>query len=149
MCSEYAIKIMYADWVHHDDRIAFPKNRYSVATNIVPGTKCLVYLTGPIKRIVTVSEITSTVYDGKENWPNHEIEFPRWPYVVPHNLLISYKKGLGLEEIRELGLPKFRPRPGDTYVSIDKDIFEGCKKHYKNKKTLIGKTGYQNNKNVI
>lgn len=124
MGNDYAIKIMYADWVNRDDRIAFPQKRYNLALNMIPGTLCLIYLTGPIKRIVTASKITGTIDDGQKKWPVQEIEYPRWPYVVPHERLLPYKVGLRLEDIRELGVPKFRPRPGDTYLEINKEIFE-------------------------
>ncbi|MHB1127937.1 MAG: hypothetical protein ACYC2T_13475 [Bacillota bacterium] len=123
MESMYGLKIMYYDWpINRPERIGFPKNRYQIAANIVPGTQCLIYLTAPIKRIVTATKITGTIESGRKKWPNHEQEFTRWPYVLPHELILPTKRGIFLKEIREL-LPNFGPRPGDTYIKLPREIY--------------------------
>ncbi|MBS4032026.1 MAG: hypothetical protein KGZ63_11510 [Clostridiales bacterium] len=119
--SGYGLKVLYADWVNRTERLAFPKNRKTVAESMTPGTNCLIYLTSPIKRIVGATTITGTVEDGKKNWPDQAEIFARWPYVVPHELITpKLKTGLTL---KEAGID-FRPRPGDTFKAIDKDTFD-------------------------
>ena len=119
--SGYGLKVLYADWVKRMERLAFPKNRRTVAVNMQPGTKCLLYLTSPIKRIVGATIITGTVEDGEKKWPDHAKEFARWPYVVPHELITpTLKTGLTLEEA---GID-FRPRPGDTFKALNKETFD-------------------------
>lgn len=119
--SAYGLKILYSDWPRKaPERIAFPKNRYNIAKSMQPGMLCLIYLTHPIKRIVTVTEITGTIESGAKAWPDQEEEYPRWPYVVPHKQTMGFKEGLTL---KDAGLD-FRPRPGDTYLKLDKDTFE-------------------------
>ena len=123
--SMYGLKILYSDWpINRIERIAFPKNRYGMASDMIPGTLCLVYLTGPIKRIVTAVKITGTIADGSKNWPNHDNEYPRWPYAVPHELLMPLKQGIPLKNIREMWKPDFGPRLGDTYFELKKEIYD-------------------------
>ncbi|MBU7005541.1 hypothetical protein [Phosphitispora fastidiosa] len=120
--SSYGLKILYANWTREaPERIAFPKNRYNIAKSMAPGMLCLVYLTHPIKRIVTVTEITGTIETGAKRWPDQEREYPRWPFVVPHKKILGLKEGLTL---KEAGID-FRPRPGDTYLKLDKATFDG------------------------
>ena len=119
--SPYGLKILYANWTREaPERIAFPKNRYNIAKSMTPGMLCLVYLTHPIKRIITVTEITGTIETGAKEWPDQEQEYPRWPYVVPHKQTLGFKEGLTL---KEAGID-FRPRPGDTYLKLDKETFD-------------------------
>lgn len=119
--SAYGLKILYSDWPRNaPDRVAFPKNRYNIAKSMESGMLCLIYLTHPIKRIVTVTEITGTIEEGAKEWPCQEHEYPRWPYVVPHKQVMGFKEGLTL---KEAGLD-FRPRPGDTYLKLDKESFD-------------------------
>lgn len=119
--SAYGLKILYSDWPREaPERVAFPKNRYNIAKSMRPGMLCLIYLTHPIKKIVTVTEITGTIEDGASEWANQENEYPRWPYVVPHKRTMGYKEGLTL---KEAGID-FRPRPGDTYLNLDKETFD-------------------------
>ena len=119
--SSYGLKILYANWTREaPERIAFPKNRYNIAKSMAPGMLCLVYLTHPIKRIVTVTEITGTIETGAKRWPDQEREYPRWPYVVPHKQILGLKEGVTL---KEAGID-FRPRPGDTYLKLDKETFD-------------------------
>jgi len=119
--SSYGLKILYADWPREaPERVAFPKNRYNMAKSMQPGMMCLIYLTYPVKRIVTVTEITGTIEEGARKWPKQEAEYPRWPYVVSHKRTMGFKEGLTL---KEAGID-FRPRPGDTYLKLDKDTFE-------------------------
>jgi len=118
--SAYGLKILYSDWPRKaTERVAFPKNRHNIAKSMQPGMLCLIYLTHPIKRIVTVTKITGTIEAGAKQWPNQESEFPRWPYVVPHETIMGFKEGLSL---KDAGLD-FRPRPGDTYLKLDKQTF--------------------------
>ena len=119
--SSYGLKILYSDWPRKaPERVAFPKNRYNIAKSMQPGMMCLIYLTHPIKRIVTVTKITGTIEAGAKKWPNQEQEYPRWPYVVPHKKTVGFKEGLTL---KEAGID-FRPRPGDTYLNLDKETFD-------------------------
>lgn len=119
--SAYGLKILYSDWPREArDRVAFPKNRYNIAKSMRPGMLCLIYLAHPIKRIVTVTEITGTIEAGAKEWPDQEQEYPRWPYVVPHKQVLGFKEGLSL---KDAGLD-FRPRPGDTYLKLDKETFD-------------------------
>lgn len=119
--SAYGLKILYSDWPRKaSERVAFPKNRYNIAKSMRPGMLCLIYLTHPIKRIVTATKITGTIEAGAKQWPNQEQEFPRWPYVVPHEQIMGFKEGL---TFKEAGLD-LRPRPGDTYFKLDKETFE-------------------------
>ncbi|PKM82846.1 MAG: hypothetical protein CVU89_01530 [Firmicutes bacterium HGW-Firmicutes-14] len=119
--SSYGLKILYADWPRKaPERIAFPKKRYNIAKSMQPGMLCLIYLAHPIKRVVTVTEITGTIEEGALKWPNQEQEYPRWPYVVPHKQIVGFKEGLTL---KEAGID-FRPRPGDTYLQLDKETFD-------------------------
>lgn len=120
----YGLKIMYYDWPQRPERMGFPKNRKNVAENIVPGTQCLVYLTAPIKRIVAATKITGTPADGLKEWPNHDQEFPRWPYTLTHELITGFKRGIPLEEIRQGELEKFGPRPGDSYIPITEATYK-------------------------
>lgn len=118
--SEYGLKILYSDWPRKaPERVAFPKNRYNIAKSMRSGMFCLIYLTHPIKRIVTVTKVTGTIEVGAKQWPSQEQEFPRWPYVVPHEQVMGFKEGLTL---KDAGLD-FRPRPGDTYFKLDKETF--------------------------
>jgi hypothetical protein len=119
--SSYGLKILYADWPREaPERIAFPKNRYNIAKSMQAGMLCLIYLTHPIKRIITVTEITGTIETGAKEWPDQEREYPRWPYVVSHKQTLGFKEGLTL---KEAGID-FRPRPGDTYLKLDKETFD-------------------------
>lgn len=119
--SPYGLKILYADWPREaPERIAFPKNRFNIAREMRSGMMCLIYLTDPIKRIVTATEITGTIEEGAQKWPKQEEEYPRWPYVVPHKRAMGLKEGLTL---KEAGID-FRPRPGDTYLKLDKATFD-------------------------
>ncbi len=119
--SSYGLKILYADWPRKTpERVAFPKNRFNIAKSMRPGMKCLIYLTHPIKRIITVTEITGTIEAGAREWPDQEQEYSRWPYVVPHKQTMGFKEGLTL---KEAGID-FRPRPGDTYLKLDKETFD-------------------------
>ena len=75
-------------------------------------------------RMLGFSEFEAAITKNPKKWPKHEEEYPRWPYVVPHDMLMPLKQGITLDEIREIWRSDFRLRPGDTYFGLEKSVFD-------------------------
>lgn len=107
---DYMIKLFFPGIYGHLDNptAGFPKNRRGVSEKLYPGQYMFIYVTSPVKKIVGLAKVVSTV---KEN-PGS-----RWPYYVELEMVIKPRAGVTLSEC---GLD-IRPRPGDTLYSISKN----------------------------
>lgn len=107
---DYMIKLFYPGiYCQKDNPTAgFPKNRRGISEKIYPGQYMFIYVASPIKKIVGLTKVTSTV---KENVGS------RWPYYVDLEWIIKPRNGVSF---KECGLD-IRPRPGDTLYAINKD----------------------------
>jgi hypothetical protein len=90
----------------------FPQNRRKTVAQIKPGQFMFLYATTPIKRIIGLAKVTSSmkIINLTEN---------RWPYSVDLEWVIGPK--LDGVTLAQAGLD-IRPRPGDTLYGISEDV---------------------------
>ncbi|MED1204277.1 hypothetical protein [Heyndrickxia acidicola] len=106
---EWMIKVVYPGI--YDQRmtpsVGFPKNRKKIADQIKTGQKMFIYVTKPVKRIIGLTRVISTVkaVEGK------------WPYAVDLEWVIGPKLGLTLAETALT----IRPRIGETLYALKEE----------------------------
>ncbi|MBE6184523.1 hypothetical protein [Heyndrickxia ginsengihumi] len=105
---EWMIKVVYPG-IYDPDKspsVGFPHNRRKIAEQIKVGQMMFIYVTRPVKKIIGLTRVVSSVKpsDGK------------WPYVVDLEWIIVPKPGLTLAEA---GL-NIRPRIGESLYAIKK-----------------------------
>lgn len=109
--SDWMIKLVYPGIYVQKDKPAagFPQNRRKTAVQIKPGQMMFIYATSPVKKIIGLTKVVSTM----------KVLEGRWPYSVDLEWVIGPKQeGVSLEEC---GL-NIRPRPGDTVYGINEDV---------------------------
>lgn len=106
----YMIKLVYPGIYCQKDKptAGFPKNRRSISEKIYPDQYMFIYVASPIKKIVGLTKVTSTVKDNIGS---------RWPYYVDLEWVIKPRSGVSF---KECGFD-IRPRPGDTLYAINED----------------------------
>ena len=126
---DYMIKLFYPGlYCQKDKPIAgFPKNRRGIAQKIYPGQYMFTYVTSPIKKIIGLTKVISTVKNNPES---------RWPYYVELEWVIKPRNGI---TFNECGLD-IRPRPGDTLYSINEDKAKEIISKLENQKDLDDST---------
>lgn len=122
---DYMIKLFFPGIYCYLDKptAGFPKNRRGVAEKLYPGQYMFIYVTSPVKKIVGLAKVTSTVKENPES---------RWPYYVDLEMVIKPRSGVTLNECG-LGI---RPRPGDTLYSISKNKADEIIKKLKEQEEL-------------
>jgi hypothetical protein len=105
--SPYIIKIVYPGFYKCVGKptLGFPTHRKSLATHIQIGQKCFVYVTSPIKKVIALVEIVSSMKITTS---------PRWPFDFDVKFIIPPKQGISLNDIEI----EQRLRPGDTMIHI-------------------------------
>lgn len=83
----------------------FPKNRKKTAEQVSPGQMMFIYATHPVKRIIGMTKVTSSMKQVGG----------QWPYSVDLEWVLGPKQGV---TFAEAGLD-IRPRVGDTLYAIE------------------------------
>lgn len=107
--SDYMIKVFYPGLYCEGDQptSGFPKNRKKTSEQITPGQYMFAYLTSPVKKIIGLTKVTSSMKQVSG----------QWPYSVDLEWVIGPKQGF---TFNELGLD-IRPRVGDTLYGLTDD----------------------------
>lgn len=85
----------------------FPKNRKKTAEQVTPGQIMFVYCTSPLKRLVGMAKVTSSM----------KVVGGQWPYSVDLEWVLGPKQGV---TFADAGLD-IRPRVGDTLYAISEE----------------------------
>jgi hypothetical protein len=116
---QWMIKVVYPGIYEQrtTPSVGFPKNRRKIAEQIAAGQMMFIYVTKPVKRIIGLTRVVSTVkaVEGK------------WPYAVDLEWIIGPKLGVTLPEA---GLT-IRPRIGETLYAIKEETAERILKQLK------------------
>lgn len=107
--SNYMVKVFYPGLYCEgkEPTAGFPKNRKKTVEQIVTGQYMFAYLTSPVKKVIGLTKVTSTMKEVGG----------QWPYSVDLEWVIGPKQGL---TFNELGLD-IRPRVGDTLYGLTDD----------------------------
>jgi hypothetical protein len=108
---DWSIKVVYPGiytQTHESYPTAgFPKNRKKTAEQVSPGQRMFIYATHPIKRVIGMTKVTSSMKQVGG----------QWPYSVDLEWIIGPKQGVSFAEA---GLD-IRPRVGDTLYAISEE----------------------------
>jgi len=107
---EWSIKVVYPG-IYQEGRTptaGFPKNRKKTAEQVSPGQAMFVYVTSPIKKIIGMTRVVSSMKQVGG----------QWPYSVDLDWVIGPKQGVSFNDV-DLGI---RPRIGDTLYQINEDV---------------------------
>lgn len=107
--SDYMIKVFYPGLYCEgkEPTAGFPKNRKKTVEQIIEGQYMFAYLTSPVKKVIGLTKVTSTMKEVGG----------QWPYSVDLEWVLGPKQGL---TFKELGLD-IRPRVGDTLYGLTDD----------------------------
>ncbi|MGE7828857.1 hypothetical protein [Paenibacillus sp. NPDC093718] len=108
---DWSIKVVYPGiytQTHESYPTAgFPKNRKKTAEQVTPGQMMFIYATNPVKRVIGMTRVTSTMKEVGG----------QWPYSVDLEWVLGPKQGI---TFAEAGLD-IRPRIGDTLYAITEE----------------------------
>lgn len=108
---DWSIKVVYPGiytQTHESYPTAgFPKNRKKTAEQVSPGQHMFIYATHPIKRVIGLTKVTSSMKQVGG----------QWPYSVDLEWIIGPKQGVTFTEASL----DIRPRVGDTLYAISEE----------------------------